>query len=63
YEPGKEFVPFEDLRDCVEKAKYYLRREGERAEIAAAYHRRTRAEHLWQHRFRQLFGQMGLRAA
>ena len=63
YEPGKEFVAFEDLDDCAEKAKYYLRRERERAEIAAAYHRRTRGEHLWQHRFEKLFGQIGLRAA
>lgn len=63
YEPGKEFVPFENLEDCAEKVKYYLRHESERAEIAAAYFRRTRAEHLWQHRFRQLFDQVGLRAA
>lgn len=63
YEPGKEFVAFDGLEDCVEKAKYYLRREAERAKIAAAYYERTLAEHLWQHRFQQLFNQVGLRAA
>lgn len=61
YEPGKEFVPFEDLNDCVAKVRYYLRHESDRAKIAAAYYRRTRAEHLWQHRFQQLFRQIGVK--
>lgn len=60
YEPGKEFVPFEDLDDCVEKAKYYLAHEDERAHIAKAYHDRTRAEHLWTHRFKKMFEEIGL---
>jgi spore maturation protein CgeB len=60
YEPGKEFVVFDDLTDCVEKAKYYLAHENERAHIAQAYHDRTRAEHLWQHRFVRLFKDIGL---
>jgi spore maturation protein CgeB len=60
YEPSKEFVAFEDLADCVEKAKYYLGHETERARIAQAYHNRTKAEHLWQHRFVKLFQDIGL---
>jgi Glycosyl transferases group 1 len=59
YEPGKEFVPFDDLDDCVEKARFYLRHDNERTKIAAAYYERTRAEHLWQHRYQQLFRQVG----
>jgi spore maturation protein CgeB len=60
YEPYKEFVPFYDLNDCAEKARYYVAHEAERYRIAKAYHERTRAEHLWQHRFQQLFRQIGL---
>ena len=60
YQPWKEFVPFADLDDCVEKAEYYLAHESERARIAKAYHDRTRGEHLWQHRFSKLFRDIGL---
>lgn len=60
YEPGKEFVAFEDLDDCAEKADFYLKHETELARIARAYHDRTRAEHLWQHRFTKLFQDIGL---
>jgi len=60
YEPGKEFVPFEDLDDCVEKVCYYLKDESERARIAAAYRDRTRAEHMWTHRFQRMFDDIGL---
>jgi spore maturation protein CgeB len=60
YEPNKEFVPFETLEECVDKAKYYLAHENERARIAKSYHDRTRAEHMWQHRFVQLFCDLGL---
>jgi hypothetical protein len=27
YEPGKEFVAYESIEDCAEKAKFYLRNE------------------------------------
>jgi spore maturation protein CgeB len=60
YEPGKEFVTFQNLDDCADKAKYYLAHEDERARIAKAYHDRTKSEHLWQHRFKQLFNSLGL---
>lgn len=60
YEPQKEFVPFTDLDDCADKAKYYLKHESERARIANAYYERTRAEHMWEHRYQQLFRDMGL---
>lgn len=61
YEPGKEFVPFDDLDDCVDKVKFYLAHESERARIAKAYHDRTRAEHMWTHRFQKMFDEIGLR--
>lgn len=60
YEPGKEYVEYEDLDDCIDKARYYLKHESERREIAEAYYRRTKAEHLWQHRYEKLFKEIGL---
>jgi spore maturation protein CgeB len=60
YEPGKEFVAFESLEECADKARWYLQHEEERARIAAAYRDRTLKEHLWKHRFVELFRQMGL---
>jgi spore maturation protein CgeB len=63
YEPGKEFVPFGDLDDCIEKVKFYLQHEPARARIVAAYRDRTRAEHMWRHRFRKMFEEIGLGAA
>ena len=62
YEPGKELVVFGDLDDCVEKVRYYLRHESERARIARAYRDRTRAEHMWTHRFQRMFEDIGLGA-
>ena len=60
YDPGKEFIAYESIEDCAEKAKFYLRNESERSRIAEAYFRRTRAQHLWQHRFERLFRDIGL---
>lgn len=60
YEPFKEFVPFEDLEDCIDKVRFYLGHENERARIAKAYYERTRAEHMWTHRFQKMFDDIGL---
>ena len=30
YTPYKEYVPFHDLNDCAEKARYYLAHDNER---------------------------------
>lgn len=62
YEPGKEFVTFDDLDDCVDKVKFYLEHESERARIARAYRDRTLGEHMWRHRFRKMFDEIGLGA-
>jgi len=61
YTPGEEFVEFESPEDCLEKARYYLNHESERIKIAQGYYDRTRAEHMWTHRFEKLFKQIGLR--
>lgn len=54
YEPGKEYVLFESMEECVEKANYYLRHEPERRRIAEAYAKRTLNEHMWEQRIRQV---------
>jgi spore maturation protein CgeB len=60
YDPGKEYVEYGDLDECVSKASYLLAHESERLKIASAYYHRTRSEHMWENRFSQLFAQMGL---
>lgn len=60
YEPGKEYEEFESLDDCIDKARYYLRHDAERLKIAAQYYKRTKTDHLWQHRFKYLFKQIGV---
>ncbi|MGA2230680.1 MAG: glycosyltransferase [Tepidisphaeraceae bacterium] len=62
YEPGKEYVTFEDLEDCVEKARYYLAHESERRRIADAYAARTLADHLWRYRIEAVLRQAGMAA-
>lgn len=60
YEPGKECVTFETIEDCADKALWYLSHESERARIARCYCERTLREHMWEHRFTDLFRQMGI---
>ncbi|HUB27312.1 MAG TPA: glycosyltransferase [Tepidisphaeraceae bacterium] len=62
YEPGKEYVAFETLEDCVEKARFYIAHERERRRIAGAYAERTLSEHLWRHRIEHVLRQAGLAA-
>jgi hypothetical protein len=58
YEPGQECITFETLEDCAEKALWYLSHESERTHIATRYYKRTLREHMWEHRFEDLFNQM-----
>ena len=60
YEPGKEFVEYETMDECVDKAKYLLKNESERSGIAKRYYERTKKEHLWTHRFTDLFKKVEL---
>ncbi len=60
YEPGKEYIPFDTLEECLQLARYYLKHERERAAIAEAYARRTVAEHLWRHRIEHVLTAAGI---
>jgi hypothetical protein len=60
YEAGKEFVAFENLEDCAEKARFYVENEPARAAIANRYRERTLREHLWTHRFAALLRAIGV---
>ena len=62
YRDGKEVVIFRSQAELVEKARYYLEHEAERAAIAEAGCRRTLAEHTYAHRFAEVFARMGLKA-
>ena len=61
YQSGHEVVTFESLEDCVDKARWYLSHESERARVACRYRDRTLREHMWEQRFTALFTQMGIR--
>jgi spore maturation protein CgeB len=62
YERGREYEDFESSEECIDKAKYYLGHETDRAHIGKAYYERTRKEHLWAHRYRKLFSEIGLKS-
>lgn len=63
YDPGEEIVTFENLEDCASKARWYLAHESERLRVASRYRDRTLREHMWEHRFTDLFMQMGVHNA
>lgn len=52
--PGKECITYRTIDECVDLAKYYLRNESVRAEIARAGHRRIQNEHTYFHRVDEL---------
>jgi len=60
YIPDKEIVIYKNIGDLIEKVKYYLSHESERAAIARAGYERTLREHTYEHRFREIFKTIGL---
>lgn len=54
FEPDAEVVTYASAGECVEKARYLLSHESERASIAAAGQRRTLRDHTFTHRAAQL---------
>ena len=62
YEEGKEVVCFEGIDDLVEKARYYLREDCERKQIAESGYQRTLKEHTYVYRFEEIFKKVGLKS-
>ena len=60
FEIGKEVVCFDDRHDLIEKVRYYLKHEDERAVIAKAGYERTLREHTYAHRFSEIFDRIGV---
>jgi spore maturation protein CgeB len=60
YEIGKEVVCFDDRYDLIEKIRYYLKHENERAAIAQAGYERTMLDHTYVRRFSEIFKQVGM---
>jgi spore maturation protein CgeB len=60
YEFDKEVVCFDNVEELIEKVRYYLRHEDERAAIGQAGYRRTLREHTYAHRFAEIFQRLGL---
>ncbi len=55
YELGKEIVCFENVKDLIEKIKYYLSHDREREEIVRAGYERTIRDHTYEKRFQEIF--------
>jgi spore maturation protein CgeB len=60
YELGKEVVCFHSTEEMIEKVRYYLTHEDERASIAEAGYQRTLRDHTYQQRFNDIFTHVGL---
>ena len=59
YVVGKEIICFENKRDLVDKASFYLNHDVERDEIALRGYERTLRDHTYEKRFKEIFTQMG----
>lgn len=60
FEVDREIVCFSTPDELVERVKYYLDHEEERAAIARAGHERTLRDHTYEKRFQEIFARMGL---
>jgi spore maturation protein CgeB len=54
FSPGRDWVDFVDLDDCIEKIRYYLAAFAENRVIAEAAYARVLREHTYVHRARAL---------
>lgn len=62
FEDKKEIVFYDhgNLRDLKEKIDYYLEHDEERESIRLAGHERTKREHTYVHRWKQILKELGL---
>lgn len=50
FQPGKEYIPFKDVDECIELIDYYLANPAERIEVAEAAQLKTISEHTYDSR-------------
>lgn len=60
YKPDMDVVTYQHFGSMVERIRYYLAHEDERARIAEAGYQRTLSEHTYAHRFNEIFERIGL---
>jgi spore maturation protein CgeB len=60
YDIINEVSCFEDADGLIDKVRYYLQHENERAAIAQAGYQRTLCEHTYVNRFKKIFHRVGL---
>lgn len=52
---GKEIETYSDVRECLDKCKFYLSHDSARERIAAAGYARAHKEHTYEQKFKELF--------
>jgi hypothetical protein len=60
FEPGKEVLVWRNRHELLEKTQYYAKHPEAGDKIRAAGHKRALACHTYEHRFEQLFAEIGL---
>lgn len=58
YDIGREIVCFDNVKEAIEKIKFYLTHEDLRQEIAENGYRRAISEHSWQAHLTKVFSQI-----
>lgn len=53
FEVGKEVVAYRSTEECVERIRYYLEHDGQRAVIAEAGKARTLRDHTYRKRMQE----------
>lgn len=59
FEPGKDFVYYEDINDAIDKATYYLEHEDERIAIAENGLQKIREAHTYEIRIAEMLALLG----
>ena len=59
--PGAEVLTYTDHEDLLDKVRYFLGHQEQAERIRRAGLQRARRYHTWQHRFTQLFAELGIR--
>ena len=59
--PGTEVLTYTDRDDLLDKVRYFLGHQEQAERIRRAGLERARRDHTWQHRFSQLFAELGIR--